>query len=139
MFIETVRSHIARGAPGWLDGFSDPLIGRALSLIHAAPTEPWTTASLAHQAGASRSTLPDRFTRLVGQPPMRYLAAWRLRLAADRLSDPEATVAEAAHNAGYDSEAAFSRAFKKGDGRHAGGLAERPRRQGGGAVGLRGS
>ena len=73
-------------------------------------------ASLARQAGASRSTLADRFTRLVGQPPMRYLAAWRMRLAADRLSRPGATVAEAAHDAGYDSEAAFSRAFKKATG-----------------------
>ena len=116
MFIETVRSHLALGAPGWLDGLSDPLIGRALSLMHASPAEPWTTASLAHQAGASRSTLADRFTRLVGQPPMRYLAAWRMRLAADRLGRPEATVAEAAHDAGYESEAAFSRAFKKATG-----------------------
>ncbi len=116
MFIETVRSHLARGAPGWLDGLGDPLVGRALSLMHAAAAEPWTTASLARRAGASRSTLADRFTRLVGQPPMRYLAAWRMRLAADRLGRPEATVAEAAHDAGYDSEAAFSRAFKKATG-----------------------
>jgi AraC-like DNA-binding protein len=133
MFIETVRSHLALGAPGWLDGLGDPVVGRALSLIHAAPTEPWTTASLARQAGASRSTLSDRFTRLVGQPPMRYLAAWRMRLAADRLGRPEATVAEAAHDAGYESEAAFSRAFKKATGvtpsawrnGHAAGAAER--------------
>jgi AraC-like DNA-binding protein len=116
MFIETVRSHLALGAPGWLDGLGDPVVGRALSLIHEAPAEPWTTASLAHEAGASRSTLSDRFTRLVGQPPMRYLAAWRMRLAADRLGQPEATVAEAAHAAGYDSEAAFSRAFKRATG-----------------------
>jgi AraC-like DNA-binding protein len=116
MFIETVRSHLALGAPGWLDGLGDPVVGRALSLIHASPTEPWTTASLAHQAGASRSTFADRFTRLVGQPPMRYLASCRMRLAADRLSHPDATVAEAAHSAGYDSEAAFSRAFKKATG-----------------------
>ena len=116
MFIETVRSHLALGAPGWLDGLGDPLIGRALSLIHASPTEPWTTAALAHQAGASRSTFADRFTRIVGQPPMRYLASWRMGLAAERLNHPEATVAEAAHEAGYDSEAAFSRAFKKATG-----------------------
>ena len=113
MFIETVRSHLARDTPGWLDGLGDPLVGRALSLMHAAPAESWTTASLAHQTGASRSTLSERFTRIVGQPPMRYLAAWRMRLAVDRLGRPEATVAEAAHDAGYDSEAAFSRAFKK--------------------------
>jgi len=116
MFIETVRSHLAHGAPGWLDGLGDPVVGRALSLIHAAPAAPWTPASLAREAGASRSTLADRFTRLVGQPPMRYLAAWRMRLAADRLGRPGATVAEAAHEAGYDSEAAFSRAFKKATG-----------------------
>ena len=116
MFMETVRSHLARGAPGWLAGLGDPIVGRALSLLHAAPAEPWTTASLAHQSGTSRSTLADRFTRFVGQPPMRYLAAWRMRLAADRLSRPEATVAQAAHDAGYDSEAAFSRAFKRATG-----------------------
>ncbi|MFI5262017.1 MAG: AraC family transcriptional regulator [Candidatus Limnocylindrales bacterium] len=116
MFLETVRSHLEHGAPGWLEGLGDPLVGRALSLIHAAPAEPWTTASLAHQVGASRSTLADRFTRLVGQPPMRYLTGWRMRLAADRLGRPEATVAEAAHVAGYHSEAAFSRAFKKATG-----------------------
>ncbi len=116
MFIETVRSHLALGAPGWIDGLGDPVVGRALSLLHAAPTQSWTTASLAHEAGASRSTLADRFNRLVGQPPMRYLAAWRMRLAADRLGQPEATVAEAAHAAGYDSEAAFSRAFKRATG-----------------------
>ncbi|HLY14183.1 MAG TPA: AraC family transcriptional regulator [Candidatus Limnocylindrales bacterium] len=116
MFIETVRSHLALGAPGWIDGLGDPIVGRALSLIHSAPTEPWTTASLAREAGASRSTFAERFSRLVGQPPMRYLAGWRMRLAADRLSQAEATVAEAAHDAGYESEAAFSRAFKKATG-----------------------
>ena len=116
MFIETVRAHLALGAPGWLDGLGDPVVGRALSLLHAGPAEPWTTASLAHQVGASRSTLSNRFTRIVGQPPMRYLAARRMRLAADKLGQPEATVAEAAHAAGYDSEAAFSRAFKKATG-----------------------
>ena len=116
MFIETVRSHLALGAPGWLDGLGDPLVGRALSLMHAAPADPWTTTSLARQAGASRSTLTDRFTRRVGQPPMRYLAGWRMRVAADLLVRPESTVAEAAHVAGYDSEAAFSRAFKRATG-----------------------
>jgi AraC-like DNA-binding protein len=113
MFIETVRSHLALGAAGWLEGLADPLVGRALSLVHASPAEPWTTASLARQAGCSRSTLAARFTRLVGHPPMHYLAAWRMRLAADRLGHAGATVAEAAHVAGYDSEAAFSRAFKR--------------------------
>ena len=116
MFIETVRSHLALGAPGWLDGLGDPVVGRALSLIHASPTDPWTTASLAREAGASRSAFADRFARLVGQPPMHYLASWRMRLAADRLGHADATVAEAAHDAGYESEAAFSRAFKKATG-----------------------
>ncbi len=112
----SLASRRRSACPGWLDGLGDPVVGRALSLIHADPTEPWTTAALAHAAGASRSTLADRFTRLVGQPPMHYLAAWRMRLAADRLADPSATVAEAAHEAGYDSEAAFSRAFKRATG-----------------------
>jgi AraC-like DNA-binding protein len=116
MFLETVRSHLATDSPGLLGALGDPVVGRALSLLHGAPAAPWTTASLARGAGASRSRLAERFTRLVGQPPMRYLTAWRIRLAADRLSQPEATVAEAAHDAGYDSEAAFSRAFKKATG-----------------------
>jgi AraC-like DNA-binding protein len=116
MFIETIRLHLARGGPGWLDGLGDPLVGRALTLIHAEPAEAWTTASLARRSGASRSTLADRFTRVVGQPPMHYLTAWRMRLAADRLDIPETTVADAAHAAGYDSEAAFSRAFKRASG-----------------------
>jgi AraC-like DNA-binding protein len=113
MFIETVRSHLASGGPGLIAGLGDPVVGHALSLVHAAPADPWTTASLARAVGTSRSTLADRFTRLVGQPPMRYLAAWRMRLAADRLVLPDVTVAAAAHDAGYESEAAFSRAFKK--------------------------
>ncbi len=116
MFIETVRAHLATEGHGWVDGADDPVVGRALNLIHEAPGRPWTTASLARESGASRSSLADRFSRLVGQPPLRYLAAWRIRLAADRLSRPDATVVEAAHAAGYDSEAAFSRAFKRATG-----------------------
>ena len=87
-------------------------VGRWASSTRRLPTR-WTMASLARRPAPLDRRLADRFTRLVGQPPMRYLAAWRMRLAADRLGSPEATVAEAAHVPGYESEAAFSRAFKK--------------------------
>jgi AraC-like DNA-binding protein len=116
MFIETVRHHLAALEPdraGWLNGLRDPAVGRALALLHASVAEPWTLASLAKRAGLSRSALADRFARLVGQPPMQYLTAWRMRTAAQLLSDGSAKVAEVAAEVGYDSEAAFSRAFKK--------------------------
>jgi len=115
MFVEAIRRHVetlpATGS-GWLAGLRDPLIGRAIAALHGAPAEEWTVERLARAVGASRSVLAERFTAMVGQPPMQYLALWRMQLAARRLLDgePVATVAGAV---GYDSEAAFSRAFKK--------------------------
>ncbi len=119
MFIETVRQHLAGLAPdgaGWLSGLRDPVVGRALALLHGDLAESWTLASLAKQAGVSRSALADRFTKLVGQPPMQYLTSWRMQTAAHLLSQGTAKVAEVASEVGYDSEAAFSRAFKKATG-----------------------
>lgn len=116
MFIETVRQYLATLEPeqaGWLAGLRDPLVGRALAILHRAPASAWTLASLAKQAGASRSALADRFTKLVGQPPMQYLTTWRMQTAAHLLAGGRAKVAEVALEVGYDSEAAFSRAFKK--------------------------
>jgi len=116
MFIETVRRHLASRAAdgsGWLAGLGDTVVGRALALVHAQPARPWTLAALAKETGASRSALAERFTKLVGQPPMQYLTRWRLQTAAHLLSGGEAKVAAVARQVGYDAEAAFSRAFKK--------------------------
>ena len=116
LFVEVVRSHLAAltaEARGWLAGLRDPCVGRALQLLHARPHETWTLTGLAAGAGLSRSALAERFQRLVGQPPMQYLAHWRMQCAARLLADGDAKVAAVAHAVGYDSEAAFSRAFKK--------------------------
>jgi AraC-like DNA-binding protein len=118
MFIETVRHHVASLRPdaGWLAGLRDPVVGRALALLHGDPAQPWTVKSLAKRAGASRSVLASRFGKLVGQPPMQYLARWRMQTAARLLRHGGAKVSEVAREVGYDSEAAFSRAFKKATG-----------------------
>jgi len=115
MFVEAIRRYIATLPPdqtGWLAGLRDPVVGEALRAIHAAPAEPWTVERLARSAGASRSVLAERFTDMVGQPPMQYLALWRMQLASRLLADGGRVSAVAA-SAGYESEAAFSRAFKK--------------------------
>jgi AraC-like DNA-binding protein len=115
MFVETIRRYLETlppGESGWLAGLRDPVVGRALGALHGAPAEPWTVESLARRVGASRSVLAERFTALVGQPPMQYLALWRMQAAARQLLDG-AGVAEVAAAVGYESEAAFSRAFKK--------------------------
>jgi AraC-like DNA-binding protein len=116
MFVEVIRLHmdqLANNSTGWLAGLRDPLVGRALALLHARPAHAWTLEGLASEAAASRSTLADRFTQIVGYPPIQYLTQWRMQIAARRLADPGVKVATVAHEVGYDSEAAFSRAFKK--------------------------
>jgi AraC-like DNA-binding protein len=116
LFVEVVRRHLATLAgeqTGWLAGLRDPMVGRALTLLHGRPAQPWSLPSLAKDAGASRSALAERFTHLVGMPPMQYLTRWRIQVAARLLSDGDAKVATVAREVGYDSEAAFSRAFKK--------------------------
>ncbi|MGH7278237.1 MAG: AraC family transcriptional regulator [Candidatus Rokuibacteriota bacterium] len=116
MFVEVVRRHLAMlpaEQTGWLAGLRDPLVGRALTLLHERPAEPWTLEELARDAGLSRSTLADRFTRFVGHPPMQYLTGWRMQLAARMLADGAAKVSAVALEVGYESEAAFSRAFKR--------------------------
>ena len=92
---------------------SDPLIARALALLHADPAQPWTLATIATAVGASRSSLVVRFTASVGCPPMRYLTCCRMRLASQRLRDGSVKIAAVAQAVGYGSEAAFSRAFKR--------------------------
>ena len=120
MFVEIIRLYMDQlegSNTGWLAGLRDPLVGRALTLLHARPSHAWTLEQLASEAAASRSVLADRFNDLVGYPPIQYLARWRMQIAAKRLMDPSAKVAAIAHEVGYDSEAAFSRAFKKFVGR----------------------
>ena len=120
MFVEVVRLHLetmADAQTGWLAGLHDPLVARTLSLLHGAPQRNWTLASLAEQAGTSRTVLAERFARFVGQPPMHYLTQWRMQRAIRLLAEPGARkVAAVADAVGYGSEAAFSRAFKKGVG-----------------------
>ena len=119
MFIDVVRRYleqVSAGETGWLAGLRDPVVGRALSFLHAKPGDQWTLASLAHQVGSSRSNLAERFALLVGQPPMQYLTKWRMQVAANLLVQGGAKIAAVGGEVGYDSEAAFSRAFKKATG-----------------------
>jgi AraC-like DNA-binding protein len=116
MFIEVIRRYLADLPPeqaGWLAGLRDPFVGKALSLMHARPERGWTIEMLAKDVGLSRSVLAERFTDLIGMPPMHYLAQWRMQIAAGLLSGGNANIATVAAEIGYASEAAFSRAFKK--------------------------
>jgi AraC-like DNA-binding protein len=115
MFIEVVRQYIDRlpeGQENWLAGLRDPLVGRALSLMHGEPARDWDVGTLAKNAGASRSEFAERFACFVGIPPMQYLAKWRMQLASGLLAN-DANIAAVAAEVGYGSEASFSRAFKK--------------------------
>ncbi len=116
MFIEVVRRHLEALPPeqaGWLAGLRDPFVGKALSLMHGGPSHSWTIEELAKHVGLSRSVLAERFADLVGIPPMHYLAKWRMQIASELLSGGNANIATIAAEIGYESEAAFSRAFKK--------------------------
>jgi len=119
MFIEVVRRYLddlPQGQTGWLAGLRDEAVGKVLALLHARPGHPWVLADLARAASVSRTQLVKRFTDLVGQPPMQYLARWRMQVAANQLTQSGAKVAAIGADVGYDSEAAFSRAFKKATG-----------------------
>jgi AraC-like DNA-binding protein len=100
-------------ATGWLAAIRDPRIGRALAAIHRQPGHPWSIEGLAEVAATSRSGFSERFTALMGMSPGRYLSRWRMHLASSWLRDQRLGVAEVARRLGYDSEAAFSRAFKR--------------------------
>jgi AraC-like DNA-binding protein len=116
MFVDVLRRYIDSLPPeqtGWLAGMRDPGVGRALSSMHERLAEPWTLERLASETAMSRSVLHDRFAHFVGQPPMHYLTRWRMQVAAGLLRDTPAKLAEIALDVGYDSEAAFSRAFKR--------------------------
>jgi AraC-like DNA-binding protein len=119
MFLEVLRRYLQEMTTeetGWLAGLRDPLVGKALALLHTRPAHPWTLAELAAEVAGSRSKLSERFTHLVGYPPMQYLTQWRMQLAANQLAQSGAKVAAVAREVGYESEAAFSRAFKKATG-----------------------
>jgi AraC-like DNA-binding protein len=116
LFVETLRRYISGLPPeqtGWLAGARDPLIGQSLALRHKEPAYPWTVANLARRVGLSRTRLAERFRHFLGEPPMAYLAQWRLKLGAEILQSTEDSVAEVAAAVGYGSEAAFNRAFKR--------------------------
>jgi len=116
LFVDTLRRYVA-GLPeqqtGWLAGTRDPVVGRILGLLHSRTAHPWTIADLADEVGISRSALVERFTRFVSEPPMAYLTRWRLQVAARSLESTSRGVAEIAADVGYESEAAFNRAFKR--------------------------
>jgi AraC-like DNA-binding protein len=114
--VESVRRYaetLPEGQTGWLAGLRDPYVARTLALFHREIARPWTIDELSREIGLSRSALADRFTGLIGQPPMHYLANWRMQAAAQKLRNGRASLAQVADEVGYDSEAAFSRAFKK--------------------------
>ena len=119
MFVEVVRRHVASLEPrghGWLSALGDSVVGPALAALHEQPEHAWTLPELARKIGASRTVLVERFSEAVGVPPMQYLTQWRLQLAADQLARGSAKVATIGARVGYESEAAFSRAFKRATG-----------------------
>jgi len=120
VFVDAARRYLENlpeSAEGWLAGLRDRHVGKALSAMHEQPARDWTLDDLGREAGLSRSALHERFVRFAGQPPMQYLTNWRMQLAANLLRTSHANVATIALDVGYDSEAAFTRAFKRATGR----------------------
>lgn len=116
MFVDTARRYLdslPEDATGWLAGLRDRFVGKALALMHERPEHGWSVDDLARDVGLSRSAFHDRFVQYVGQPPMQYLANWRIQVGARLLRESNRNVATIALEVGYDSEAAFSRAFKR--------------------------
>ena len=116
LFVEAVRRYLEdlpADQTGWLAGLRDPVVARVLALMHGDIARPWSVDELGRQVGSSRSVLAERFGRFIGTAPMQYLAHWRLQVAAQKLKSTSASLAQVAEAIGYESEAAFSRAFKK--------------------------
>lgn len=116
LFAETLRRYVRAlpaGETGWFAGARDAEVGKALTLLHGRHTHPWTVADLAREVGVSRTVLAERFRHFLGEPPMAYLTRWRLRLGARALAATTESVAQVAARVGYESEAAFNRAFKR--------------------------
>ena len=119
MFVEILREYMQRlpvSQGGWLAGVNDPIVGKALRLLHANPARNWTVEELAREGAVSRSVLAQRFTELVGESPIRYLANWRMQLAKQLMREGLRNIQDVATRVGYDSEAAFNRAFKRATG-----------------------
>jgi transcriptional regulator GlxA family with amidase domain len=116
MFVEILRQYMQQlpdGQTGFLAGISDPQVGKAMRLMHEDPAKPWTVAELARCAAISRSALAQRFTEVIGASPIHYLTSWRIQLAMQMLRDGTYSIPEVASRVGYESEAAFNRAFKR--------------------------
>jgi len=116
LFMEALRRYMEQLPPeqtGWLAGARDPVVGGVLGLLHRKPWHSWTADTLADEAGVSRSVVMERFSRFLGEPPLRYLARWRLQLAARLLQTTHKPMLQLASDVGYESEAAFNRAFKR--------------------------
>lgn len=116
MFVDAARRYLdslPENAIGWLAGLRDRFVGKALALMHERPEHPWSVDDLAREVGLSRSALHERFVQYLGQPPMQYLTNWRMQLGARLLRESNRNVATIALDVGYDSEAAFSRAFRR--------------------------
>jgi AraC-like DNA-binding protein len=116
LFMEVLRwqmTYLSTRNTGFLSGLNDPHVGRALSLMHGDPAQNWSVEDLARQSGSSRAALAKRFVELVGEPPMQYLTSWRMHLARSLLRESNIGVAQLALRVGYESEAAFSRAFRR--------------------------
>ena len=116
LFVDMLRRYVA-GLPehqtGWLAGARDPIVSKSLAMLHSRVDHPWTIAELAEAVGISRTALVDRFAKYLSEPPMAYLTRWRLQLAAQALTTTPRGVADIAAEVGYESEAAFNRAFKR--------------------------
>jgi len=116
LFMESLRRYMEQlplEVIGWLAGARDQVVGSALALMHRRPSHAWTVSELAAEVGASRSLLGERFQHFLGEPPLSYLARWRLQLAARLLRTTQKTILHVAMDVGYESEAAFNRAFKR--------------------------
>jgi AraC-like DNA-binding protein len=116
LFIELLRRQAAKlpaGTKGWFGALGDPIVSRALQLLHEEPARRWTVDEIAARIGSSRSVLSERFKSLIGRPPIDYLASWRIQLASERLRLGHEAIPSIAASVGYESEAAFNRAFKR--------------------------
>ena len=116
LFTEALQRYLGQlppGRTGWLAGAGDPTVGRSLAALHRKPAHPWTLDELAKEAAVSRSALTERFARYLGQSPMAYLTDWRIELGAEALRTTSRSVLQVATDVGYESEAAFNRAFKR--------------------------
>jgi AraC-like DNA-binding protein len=137
LFIDVIQRHFERvrregtgDASNWFVALTDPVVGDALAQIHREPARDWSLQELATSVGASRSALAERFTEVVGISPMRYLASWRMELAGQRMLGTPEAIGEIAVAVGYESEAAFNRAFKRHAGEPPAAWRRRHRKQG---------